>query len=69
MTFPIDETHSDMVKFTRDSQYYHIVISKLSSILALPPTGRYNTDHNLRSIEEPKLGTHGKPSKKNLEGK
>jgi hypothetical protein len=87
ITFPIDETHSDMVKFTRDSQYYHIVTSKLSSILALQPTGRYNTDqnpqsilslpltegcntdHNLRNIDEPKLGAHGKPSKKKLEGK
>lgn len=46
-----------MVKFTRDSHCYHIVISKLSSILALQPTGRYNTDHNPRSIDDPELGT------------
>ncbi|KAI9148085.1 DNA repair protein RAD5B [Paramyrothecium foliicola] len=35
VTFPINATHSDMVKFTRDSHYYHIVISKLSEILSL----------------------------------
>ncbi|KAJ8132836.1 hypothetical protein O1611_g785 [Lasiodiplodia mahajangana] len=31
-TFPIKATHSDMVKFTRESPDYHIVISKILSI-------------------------------------
>ncbi|KAH7329590.1 hypothetical protein B0I35DRAFT_420512 [Stachybotrys elegans] len=34
LTFSINSTHSDMVKFTRDSHYYHTVISKLSKIMS-----------------------------------
>ncbi|KAK3377270.1 hypothetical protein B0T24DRAFT_237594 [Lasiosphaeria ovina] len=37
VTFPINATHSNMVKFTRDSHYYHVVVSKLRRILSLPP--------------------------------
>ncbi|KAI0438618.1 hypothetical protein F4803DRAFT_534503 [Xylaria telfairii] len=33
VTFPIKATHSDMVKFTRESPDYHIVVSKISSIV------------------------------------
>ncbi|TGJ85994.1 hypothetical protein E0Z10_g2737 [Xylaria hypoxylon] len=33
VTFPIKATHSDMVKFTRKSPDYHIVVSKISSIV------------------------------------
>ncbi|KAI0406999.1 hypothetical protein F4802DRAFT_605837 [Xylaria palmicola] len=32
-TFPIKATHSDMVKFTRESPDYHIVVAKISSIV------------------------------------
>ncbi|KAI0971965.1 hypothetical protein F4678DRAFT_430685 [Xylaria arbuscula] len=32
-TFPIKATHSDMVKFTRESPDYHVVVSKISSIV------------------------------------
>ncbi|KAK0705713.1 hypothetical protein B0H67DRAFT_498262 [Lasiosphaeris hirsuta] len=34
-TFAIKATHSGMVKFTRDSHYYHVVVSKLRKILSL----------------------------------
>ncbi|KAJ5920625.1 hypothetical protein N7516_011483 [Penicillium verrucosum] len=36
VTFPINSTHSDMVKFTRGSPLSDVVISKLSSILSSP---------------------------------
>jgi hypothetical protein len=39
VTFPIDATHSDMVKFRRGSRYYHTVVSKLTAILDLLPMG------------------------------
>jgi hypothetical protein len=48
-----------MVKFSRDSQYYHIVISKLSSILSLPLPSANNTDHNIRSMDPSKFDTNG----------
>ncbi|KAK3342072.1 hypothetical protein B0T25DRAFT_358324 [Lasiosphaeria hispida] len=34
VTFPIKATHSNMVKFARDSHYYHVVVSKLGKILS-----------------------------------
>ncbi|TRX90263.1 hypothetical protein FHL15_008808 [Xylaria flabelliformis] len=45
VTFPIKATHSDMVKFTRESPDYHIVVSKISSIVNDNPSNdsqRYN---------------------------
>ncbi|KAI8631124.1 hypothetical protein F5Y19DRAFT_473523 [Xylariaceae sp. FL1651] len=42
VTFPIKATHSDMVKFTRDSHIYHVVVSKLLSILSLSSEGEYS---------------------------
>jgi hypothetical protein len=36
-TFPINATHSDMVKFTKDSHYYHVVVSKMRRILTSTP--------------------------------
>lgn len=33
VTIPIQATHSEMVKFTRDSHILHIIISKISRIL------------------------------------
>jgi len=50
ITFPIDETHSDMVKFTKGSQYYRVVISKLSSIISLTPAEEQKAYHKSRSI-------------------
>ena len=43
-TFPIDETHSDMVKFTRNSHYYDVVIDKLSHILQIMGEVKSTTD-------------------------
>jgi hypothetical protein len=59
VTFPIDETHSDMVKFTRGSQYYRVVISKLSSIVALPPAEKQQTSHKSRSFRSSPLPENG----------
>ncbi|KAI0100545.1 hypothetical protein GGR51DRAFT_532387 [Nemania sp. FL0031] len=46
-TFPIRATHSDMVKFTRESPDYHIVVSKISSIVNGEPN-RDALDYNLQ---------------------
>ncbi|CAG8962046.1 hypothetical protein HYFRA_00005088 [Hymenoscyphus fraxineus] len=82
ITFPIDETHSDMTKFKRDSEYYHIVISKLSSILEFPIFEKHGTDpvpcsnlsmsltssrDNAENPKGPMLGSYKKPSAKPLE--
>ena len=45
VTFPINTTHSEMVKFTKDSHYYHVVVYKLRKILApSPKISRTTTD-------------------------
>ncbi|KAH8586238.1 hypothetical protein B0O99DRAFT_644911 [Bisporella sp. PMI_857] len=55
MTFPINETHSDMVKFTKDSEYYHIVVSRLNIIFGPQPPDTHNTNHNPTSIHQSTL--------------
>ncbi|KAJ2988150.1 hypothetical protein NUW58_g4128 [Xylaria curta] len=44
VTFPIKATHSDMVKFTRESPDYHIVISKIYSIVNDDKSNDYPSD-------------------------
>jgi hypothetical protein len=44
--FPINEDHSDMVKFSDDSPEYHIVIRFLHSLLpSMPPNSSAALDH------------------------
>lgn len=44
--FPINEDHSDMVKFSDDSPEYHIVIRFLHSLLpSVPPNSSAALDH------------------------
>ena len=45
VTFPIDETHSNMVKFTRNSPDYEIVIDKLCRILEIMRGAEFTTDY------------------------
>ncbi|PGH01881.1 hypothetical protein AJ80_08953 [Polytolypa hystricis UAMH7299] len=52
ITFPINATHSDMAKFSRDSHYCHVVISKLSQILRSTCEVEYGTDYNSRSGDQ-----------------
>ena len=60
MTFPINATHSDMVKFARDSHYCHTVVSKLASILLSSPNVNFAAGNfvqaesrNMRTTSEP----------------
>ncbi|KAI1130797.1 hypothetical protein F5Y10DRAFT_275838 [Nemania abortiva] len=48
-TFPIKATHSDMVKFTRESPDYHIVVSKVSSIVN-GEMSQDSLDYNLQGL-------------------
>lgn len=43
VTFPINATHSGMVKFTKDHHYYHVVVSKLRTILSVSLEERQGT--------------------------
>jgi hypothetical protein len=51
-TFPINETHSDMVKFRQGSHYYGIVISKLLSILSLRRQVEHGNNISLQGSDE-----------------
>ncbi|KAL2843331.1 hypothetical protein BJY01DRAFT_264318 [Aspergillus pseudoustus] len=53
VTFPIDATHSDMVKFSQDSHYYSIVRAKLSQILRSAPLTRDDMETETASIHPP----------------
>ncbi|KAI9683271.1 MAG: hypothetical protein M1822_006136 [Bathelium mastoideum] len=52
VTVPIHATHSDMVKFRPDSEYYHTVVSKLINILSLLPTSDRRADDSSRSQDQ-----------------
>ncbi|KAI1749840.1 hypothetical protein F4782DRAFT_511720 [Xylaria castorea] len=65
VTFPIKATHSDMVKFTRESPDYHIVVSKISSIVnddLSHDSQRYNyqnyADHQAAETETDQAGSY-----------
>ena len=58
VTFPINATHSDMVKFSPDSQDYHTVISRLKSILSLLPASNDLANNKSETQNHSKL--HGK---------
>ncbi|KAK3294357.1 uncharacterized protein B0H64DRAFT_324187 [Chaetomium fimeti] len=52
-TFPINATHSDMVKFTKDSHYYHVVVSKLRRILTSTPQVDQSTTESCTADPQP----------------
>ncbi len=58
-TFAINANHSDMVKFTKESHYYHTALSKLSDILPPMPEFEVDTNDTSRGRDQLTLAAHG----------
>ncbi|KAK2762332.1 hypothetical protein FQN54_001342 [Arachnomyces sp. PD_36] len=60
LTFPINATHSDMVKFDRGSRHSHIVFSMLLEILSSNRATEYGTGRNSQAVSQsnPVSGEH-----------
>lgn len=58
-TFPINDTHSEIVKFTKGSQDLNVVVSKVDSILGIPRSGQIgakeviSSESNIETIKQP----------------